>query len=64
VKAIPGELRRMSFESGSIALRVDAARCFVEKTGGIAMIGALRERIALVRGEAGTRVVPSRQGDG
>ena len=49
----------MGFESGSMAPKVDAARCVVERTGGIAAIGALGGALALLCREAGTRVVPS-----
>jgi len=49
----------MGFESDSMAPEVDAARCFVERIGGIAAIGALGGAPALVCGEAETRVVPS-----
>jgi carbamate kinase len=51
-----GELRRMGFESGSMAPKFDAARCFVDRTWGIAEIGALGGAAALRCGEAGARV--------
>jgi carbamate kinase len=47
----------MRFEPGSIAPKIEAACRFVEKTGGIAAIGALDQAAAIVRGEAGTRIV-------
>ena len=50
-----GELRRMRFESGSMP-KIEAACRFVERTGGIAAIGALADTAALLRGETGTRV--------
>ena len=46
-------MRRMGFESGSMAPDHEAACRFVEKTGGIAAIGALGDGPALLRGEAG-----------
>ena len=52
----------MRFESGSMAMKVEAAGRFVE-AGGVAAIGALCDTVALVRGEAGTRVAPSRHRD-
>jgi carbamate kinase len=52
------ELRRLRFAPGSMAPKVEAACRFVERTGGTATIGALDELAAVVRGEAGTRVVP------
>jgi carbamate kinase len=36
--------------------KVDAARKFVEETGGLAAIGSIKDAAALVRGEAGTVV--------
>ena len=49
----------MGFESGSMAPKADAARCFVERIGGIGAIGGLGGAPALLCGEAATRVVPS-----
>lgn len=53
----PEELRAMRFEPGSMAPKIEAACRFVEKTGGIAAIGALDQAAAIVRGEVGTRIV-------
>jgi carbamate kinase len=53
----------MRFGSGSMAMKVEAAGRFVEAPGGVAAIGALCDTVALVRGEAGTRVAPSRHRD-
>lgn len=50
------ELRAMSFESGSMAPKVEAACRFAEATGRRAAIGSLREVARLVQGEAGTQV--------
>jgi carbamate kinase len=59
----PAELRQLSFESGSMGPKIEAACRFVEATGGIAAIGALDAATAIVRGAAGTRVVPARDAD-
>ncbi len=50
------ELRRLRFEAGSMAPKVEAACRFVEKGGGFAAIGALEDAARLLAGEAGTRV--------
>jgi carbamate kinase len=52
----PGELRRLTFASGSMGPKVEAACRFVERTGGEAVIGALDDLDAVARGRAGTRV--------
>jgi len=57
-EATVDELRRLSLASGSMGPKVEAACDFVEATGGLAVIGALRQLEALVTGAAGTRVVP------
>jgi carbamate kinase len=59
----PAELRQLSFESGSMGPKIEAACRFVEATGGIAAIGALDAAAAIVCGAAGTRVVPARDAD-
>jgi carbamate kinase len=51
-EASAGELRRMGFESGSMAPNLEAACRFVERTSGIAAIGALGGG-TLRRAEAG-----------
>ena len=56
--ATPAELRRLRFAAGSMAPKIEAACRFVERTGGTATIGALDDLAAVVRGRAGTRVVP------
>jgi len=56
VRATPGELRARSFESGSMAPKVEAACRFVEHTDGFAAIGALEEAAAVLAGTRGTRV--------
>jgi carbamate kinase len=50
------ELRAMSFDSGSMAPKVEAACRFAEATGNRAAIGALRDVARVVQGEAGTQV--------
>ena len=54
--ATPAELREIEFASGSMEPKVEAACRFVERTGGVAAIGALDEAEAVAAGEAGTRV--------
>lgn len=56
-KADPATLRGMGFAKGSMGPKVEAACRFVEKTGKVAVIGALAEIEKILRGEAGTRVV-------
>ena len=55
----PDELRLLSFASGSMGPKVEAACRFVERTGGDAVIGSLEELDAVSRGEAGTRISPT-----
>jgi carbamate kinase len=55
-RATPAALRRLTFASGSMAPKIEAACRFVERTGGEATIGALTDLAALVSGQAGTRV--------
>jgi carbamate kinase len=57
-----GELRAMSFEAGTMAPKVEAACRFADATGRPAAIGALGDAVALMRGEAGTRVTSARAG--
>lgn len=56
--ATPAELEAMSFAPGSMGPKVEAACRFVRATGGLAAIGSLGDAAALLRGEAGTRVLP------
>ena len=58
----PAGLRALRFAAGSMGPKVDAACRFVEATGGTAAIGSLAEAEAVVRGESGTRIVPSAEG--
>jgi carbamate kinase len=58
-RATPAELRALDFAPGSMGPKVEAACRFVEATGGTAAIGALTDAAAIVRGEAGTIVMPA-----
>jgi carbamate kinase len=58
-QASPAELRALELAPGSMGPKVEAACRFVETTGGRAAIGALAEAAAILRGEAGTAVVPT-----
>ena len=52
----PGELSAYGFAAGSMGPKVEAAKEFVEKTGGTAVIGALADLERMAQGEAGTTV--------
>ena len=56
--ATAAELRALEFASGSMGPKVEAACRFVERTGGTAAIGALEDALAIIAGDAGTRIVP------
>jgi carbamate kinase len=56
--ATPTALREMTFAAGSMGPKVEAACRFVERTGGIAAIGALDRCTDLLAGRAGTQVRP------
>jgi carbamate kinase len=55
-RAAPEELRRLTFASGSMAPKVEAACRFVERTAGEAVIGSLDDLELVCAGEAGTRI--------
>jgi carbamate kinase len=57
-EATPEELRAERLDPGSMGPKVEAACRFVERTGGLAAIGALEDAAALAAGRAGTRVLP------
>jgi len=59
-RATPADLERLDFAAGSMGPKVRAACEFVERTGKRAAIGSIHETAALVRGEVGTVVMPSR----
>jgi carbamate kinase len=54
----PADMRSRDFAAGSMGPKVAAACRFVERTGGIAAIGALTDAVALLDGHTGTRVTP------
>jgi carbamate kinase len=54
------ELRGMGFAPGSMGPKVEAACEFVERTGGIAGIGALQDVEKILNADAGTRIVKER----
>ncbi len=58
-EATPVQLRAMTFASGSMGPKIEAACRFVEATGKPAAIGALGDAARVVRGEAGTSVTPT-----
>jgi carbamate kinase len=57
-RATVRQLRALDLPAGSMRPKVDAVCRFVERTGGFAAIGALDDADAILRGEAGTIVVP------
>jgi carbamate kinase len=57
--ATPAELRRLTFATGSMGPKVEAACRFVERSGGQAAIGALSELADVATGAAGTQVAPA-----
>jgi carbamate kinase len=57
-RTTPGGLRGLRLPSGSMGPKAEAAARFVEATGGRAAIGALADATAILRGEAGTQVLP------
>ncbi|MFF4505032.1 carbamate kinase [Streptomyces sp. NPDC001401] len=54
----PADLRRGGFPAGSMGPKADAAARFVERTGGLAAIGALDAAYEIVHGRSGTLVRP------
>ncbi|GGJ06749.1 carbamate kinase [Streptomyces brasiliensis] len=56
--ATPAELRRGGFPDGSMGPKAEAAARFVERTGGLAAIGALDAAYEIVHGRSGTLVRP------
>jgi carbamate kinase len=59
----PSELERYDFASGSMGPKVEAARRFASR-GGRAAIGELANAEAIVRGRAGTQVLPEHRNAG
>ena len=60
--ATPAELRRGGFPEGSMGPKAEAAARFVERTGGLAAIGALDAAYEIVHGRSGTLVRPDLTG--
>ena len=58
-QATPAQLREFRFAPGSMGPKVEGACRFVERTGGIAVIGALTDARALLAGCGGTLVKQS-----
>ncbi|MET7451971.1 carbamate kinase [Streptomyces sp. NPDC005574] len=56
--ATPAELRRGRCPAGSMGPKTEAAARFVERTGGLAAIGALDAAYEIVHGRSGTLVRP------
>ncbi|MEH0551819.1 carbamate kinase [Streptomyces sp. B21-101] len=56
--ATPADLRRGGFPEGSMGPKTEAAARFVERTGGLAAIGALDAAYEIVHGRSGTLVRP------
>ncbi|MDX1431200.1 MAG: carbamate kinase [Gammaproteobacteria bacterium] len=54
--ASPEAMRRLRFEAGSMAPKVEAACTFAEQTGRSAAIGALEDAARIASGEAGTLI--------
>ncbi len=54
----PDELRQLELPAGSMGPKAEACVAFVEATGRPAAIGALERAADVVRGAAGTRIVP------
>lgn len=57
--ATPAELRRRRFPEGSMGREAEACARFVERTGGLAAIGALDAAFEIVHGRSGTLVRPA-----
>lgn len=55
-RAHPDALQELTFASGSMGPKVEAASDFARGTGRTAVIGALKDTEAIITGKAGTRV--------
>ncbi|MFE1753690.1 carbamate kinase [Streptomyces anandii] len=58
VDATPEDLRRSGYAAGSMGPKAEACARFVERTGGLAAIGALDAAYEIVHGRAGTLIRP------
>jgi carbamate kinase len=56
------QLRALPFPAGSMGPKIEAACEFVEQTGNSAVIGSLQQIEAMLKGGAGTRVMPAHTG--
>jgi carbamate kinase len=54
----PNELAALRFEPGSMGPKVDSACWFVSQSGKPAVVGAISDAVAMLRGDAGTRIEP------
>jgi carbamate kinase len=54
-KTTPKDIRKYSFDSGSMGPKVEAACTFVERSGQRAIIGSLKDLKKMVDGVAGTQ---------
>jgi carbamate kinase len=61
-QAHPDELECLSFTTGSMEPKIQAAIEFVRSTGKVAMIGSLSEIVEMLEGTKGTSVSSSRKG--
>ncbi len=61
-RASPGALERLSFASGSMGPKVEAACDFARKTGGIVAIGTLEDAADILKGAAGTMITENARG--
>jgi carbamate kinase len=60
----PAGLRQLDLPAGSMGPKVDAVCRFVERTGGVAAIGALEDAVAVLAGTSGTVVTATGRYDG
>ena len=58
-RVTPAQLAGIAFAEGSMEPKVRAACEFVTRTGNVAAIGRIEDTEALLKGTAGTRVVPA-----
>jgi carbamate kinase len=61
-RASPDALAALSFASGSMAPKIEAACRFVTAAGGVAAVGRCADAAAILRGEAGTTITNEASG--
>lgn len=61
-RASPDALEKLTFASGSMRPKVEAACAFARKTGNMVAIGALEDAAAMLRGKAGTIITTQAEG--